>query len=196
MQIDFDQFAAPLIRPLFRGSLPAFQGAPMRKIISKGIGRERSMPEIAYALATGYHETMRFLHLREIGYGNGRDYGRPIQTWRNETQTYFGRGLAHLTWLGNYGSQTARLSARFGRPIDLVNNPELAADPEIAAEILWDGMIHGTFTGKALSDYFGDGRKDYVGARRIINGTDKNIEIAEIAKTFHAALIGANRPSA
>lgn len=197
MQIDFDRFTAPLIQPLFRGSLPAQQAAPMRRIIAGGLARGRSIAEIAYALATGYHESMRYLKMHEIGRGAGHPYGNGQMTWRDQTQVYYGRGLVHLTWLGNYGDQTARLSARLGRPVDLVNNPDLAADPEIAAEILWDGMIHGTFRGRTLSDYFANGRKDYVGARDIINGgADKAAEIAAIARQFEAALTGAAREAA
>ena len=191
MKIDFQRFTAPLIATMFRGSLPEFQAAPMRKVIDVGLAHGRSVPEIAYALATGYHETQRFLRMTEIGAGANKIYGQPLRTWSNETQTYFGRGIPQLTWLGNYGRQTARLSARLGRPVDLVNNPGLAADPEISAEILWDGMIFGTFTGKSLADYFAQGRKDYVGARAIINRNDQDALIASYAEQFEAALTGA-----
>jgi uncharacterized membrane protein YccC len=49
-------------------------------------------------------------------------------------------------------------------------------------------MLQGAFTGKRLSDYIGNGRRDYVGARRIINGTDRANEIAAIAEKFRTAL--------
>jgi hypothetical protein len=39
-----------------------------------------------------------------------------------------------------------------------------------------------------LSDYIGNGRRDYVSARRIINGTDRAKEIAAIAEKFRTAL--------
>jgi hypothetical protein len=45
-------------------------------------------------------------------------------------------------------------------------------------------MKHGVFTGKALRDYSRPGRIDFVGARRIINGTDKASLVASYAKEF------------
>ena len=50
------------------------------------------------------------------------------------------------------------------------------------------GMLEGWFTNKKLSDYFDNGKKDYVGARKIINGVDKKQEIAAHARVFERAL--------
>jgi hypothetical protein len=52
-------------------------------------------------------------------------------------------------------------------------------------------MAAGIYTGKKLSDYIGNGKRDYVNARRIINGTDKAQQIAAIAESFRSALIAA-----
>lgn len=57
--------------------------------------------------------------------------------------------------------------------IDLVNNPDLALKPDIAAKIMIVGMSEGTFTGKKLSDYFNNEISDAYNARKIINGRDK-----------------------
>ena len=59
----------------------------------------------------------------------------------------------------------------------------------IALKALFDGMIKGMFTGKKLADYFNDTRTDWVNARRIVNGVDKAVEIANIAKMFYADLL-------
>lgn len=48
-------------------------------------------------------------------------------------------------------------------------------------------MVDGWFTGRKLSQYF-EGKIDYQGARRIINGTDKAIMIAGYAQTFFNGL--------
>lgn len=45
-------------------------------------------------------------------------------------------------------------------------------------------MIEGWFTGKKLSDYITLQKSDFKGARKIINGTDKDDEIAKIAKQY------------
>ena len=69
-----------------------------------------------------------------------------------------------------------------------MNHPELALNPTYAAQIMIAGMREGWFTGKKLSDYIKNGKVDYVGARRIINGTDKAQLIAGYAKQFESAL--------
>ena len=69
-----------------------------------------------------------------------------------------------------------------------MKTPALAMRPDVAAAILFYGMVEGWFTGKKLADYFGPGRNDPVGARRIINGTDKAATIAGYHATFVDAL--------
>ena len=46
------------------------------------------------------------------------------------------------------------------------------------------GMVHGTFTGKKLSNYFTATKSDWTNARRIINGLDKAAPIASLAKAW------------
>ncbi|WII92497.1 hypothetical protein QEO94_07550 [Kingella negevensis] len=57
--------------------------------------------------------------------------------------------------------------------VDLVKNPELALQPEIAAKIMRLGMVGGWFTGRKLAHYFSGSLKDFVNARAIINGDVK-----------------------
>lgn len=72
--------------------------------------------------------------------------------------------------------------------IDLVNNPEKAAVPEIAAKILIQGMRDGTFTGLKLSNVINSTKRDFVNARKIINSMDKAQQIAGIADQFFQVL--------
>ncbi|WP_449397146.1 hypothetical protein [Devosia riboflavina] len=53
-------------------------------------------------------------------------------------------------------------------------------------------MTKGTFTGKKLQDYINSDQCNYVEARRIVNGKDKDKAalIAGYAEKFEAALIG------
>ncbi len=90
-----------------------------------------------------------------------------------------------LTWKSNYQRMALITGA------DLVKRPELALDPKVAAQILFEGMGRGMFTGVGLPRYFGDGVDDPVNARRIINGTDHADDIAAIHAAFLAALTGA-----
>lgn len=109
-------------------------------------------------------------------------------TTRGDGARYCGRGFVQLTWKSNYAKMTKLLRAS-GVDVDLVANPDLAMRLDIAAAILFDGMIGGLFTGKKLGDYFNAKTTDWIGARKIINGTDKANEIAAISKAFYADLV-------
>jgi len=183
-------FHAAVTPGLFRGSLPDWQREPLDAILDEGIRRDRRLSEVAYVLATAYWETGRFKHMEEIGEGAGRDYGEAVLVSRGKRLSYHGRGFVQLTWLANY----ARMALILG--VDLVNEPDRAKEPALAARILWEGMIRGSFTGKSLADYFGEDEADYVEARRIVNGTDKAEGIAEIAREFAKALEPLRTPGA
>jgi len=176
-----------LIKNLFYGSLPDWQANPLIMLVDKCLEvGVTDIKQIAYVLATAYHESGRFRFKEEIGKGNGRSYGRLIQVWGGKRDAYYGRGWVQLTWLGNYGQFTARLSAITGKEIDLINKPELITQrDDINAYITVVGMKEGLFTGKKLSDYLGD---DYNNARRVVNGMDKHDLIASYAKKFEEAL--------
>jgi putative chitinase len=143
---------------------------------TKGVVDSR---KIAYVLATVYHETAAtFRPIAEYGRGKGRAYGKP----RPNGKVYYGRGYVQITWEENYAEFKKLLG------VDLVGNPELALDHEIASKICYWGMTKGKFTGRKLSDYFNDEKTDWVNARRIINGIDKATQIATHAKKFHQIL--------
>lgn len=133
--------------------------------------------DLAYALATTFHETDRTMQpIREYGRGAKRVYGKVDETGKAP----YGRGLVQLTWRDNYLIADRKLGLG-GR---LAADYDLALDPAIAARILVRGMIEGWFTGKRLDQY----RGDYVGARRIINGTDRAKLVAGYAEAFEAAI--------
>ncbi len=149
----------------------------------------------AYALATAYHETAHTMKpTHEYGgeaYFNRR-YGpeglNPSlakslgNTQPGDGARYAGRGFVQLTGRKNYAMMGRRLG------VGLEQMPQLALDPMTAAMILRAGMSEGLFTGKSLSTYFGPDKSDPVGARRIINGTDKAKEIAGYFARFKSAL--------
>lgn len=119
---------------------------------------------LAYMFATVWHETAATMTpISEYGFGRGRAYGKPD---KRTGLIYYGRGLVQLTHFENY--------KKYG----IEKTPEMANDPAMAAHILVDGMVNGIFTGKKLSDYFNAKKSDPIGARRIINGTDKAKMIA------------------
>jgi hypothetical protein len=139
----------------------------------------KDIRHVAYALATIAHETAWTF--------------KPIKEYRGKVLTsnqkkywntgFYGRGYVQLTWDYNYEKAGKKLG------IDLANNPDKALEPEVAIQILMHGMQEGWFTGKKLSDYINSKTKDYVNARRIINGTDKASLIAGYAKAFEKMLL-------
>ena len=146
-----------------------------------------TVQEMAYMLATAYHETAAtMLPIEEYGKGRGKRYGENIDIdgsrYKGLPHVYYGRGYIQLTWLTNYKKAGDKIC------VDLVNQPELALNPSYAAQVMIVGMREGWFTGKKLPDYIKNGKADYVGARRIINGTDKAQLIAGYAVKFEAAL--------
>lgn len=117
--------------------------------------------QIAYMLATAQHETRDFSapeedfgrsQARKLGYSGGEEF--------------YGRGYVHLTHDYNY--------RKFDELLDLggelVESPEQAKDPELAARILVIGMRDGLFTGRRLDRYINDGTQDAYNARRVVNG--------------------------
>lgn len=99
---------------------------------------------------------------------------------------YCGRGYVQLTGRYNYRNMGKYL----GQPLE--EHPSLAMRDDIAAQIMFEGMIRGMFTGKKLADYFNVKGTDWINARRIINGTDRAETIAGIAKQFYADLVAAS----
>jgi putative chitinase len=139
----------------------------------------------AYALATAHHETGRTMEpIAEWGRGQGKPYGVPCGPYR---RCYYGRGFVQLTWLSNYQRAEQAIPGS-----DLVRLPDNALLPAIAAEVLVRGMSEGWFTGRSLADYFplpASAAHDWIGARAIVNGTDRAAEIAAYALHFYDALL-------
>lgn len=154
----------------------------------------------AYALATAYHETAHtMLPIKE--YGGDKYFFRRYDiegqnpslakrlgnTVPGDGAKYAGRGYVQITGRANNERAGKKLN------IDLINNPDLALNKDIAARILREGMRDGWFTGKRLADYLPASgaatRSQFRSARRIINGVDKADLIASYALDFQNALI-------
>lgn len=149
----------------FGGRITQEQVDGLTKILdewdSRGLEDERWL---AYMLATTFHETAyKMQPIREMG---GEKYLRSKKYY-----PWVGEGLVQVTWEANH--------KKFG-----ANKPgELLTWP-IALRGLFDGMINGMYTGKKLGHYFNDKITDPVGARKIINGTDKDKLIAKYYENF------------
>jgi hypothetical protein len=145
------------------------------------------IPQVAYILATARHECL----WREVFF-ESRTEGGPVSyfnrydpvlatgpdqrawaikmenTQQGDGYKYRGRGYPQLTWKKNY----RRCGELIG--VDLVNNPERAAEPAISAACIIRAMLNGTFTELKLDKFVNKkGEKDYLNARKVVNGVDK-----------------------
>jgi predicted chitinase len=144
----------------------------IKEASNKGLLRN----QLAYVLATAYHETAHTM--KPV-----REYGGEKYLKSKKYYPYVGMGYVQLTWDYNY----KRASEELG--VDFLSNPKLLLDPKYATPILILGMIEGWFTGKKLSDYITFNKSDYVNARRIINGVDKKELIAGYAEQYDKLLL-------
>ena len=139
--------------------------------------------QAAYVLATAEWETNYTFEPVAEAY-----WVKNAEAWRKKNLRYwpwYGRGFVQLTWEANYRKAGEKIG------VDLIADPDAAMVPANAAKILVLGMKEGWFTGKALGDYITLQASDFVGARRIINGTDKAAKIAALAKTHDRDLLAA-----
>lgn len=138
--------------------------------------------QLAYFFASiGHESAWYFLPIKEKRARPGqRVYEVQNRYWNTG---YYGRGIIQLTHKRNYELFTKLLK------IDLVKNPDKALDAEISYKIASFGMQNGSFTGKKLSDYINSKECDYHNARRIVNGTDRAQDIANMAKKFENMLV-------
>lgn len=132
--------------------------------------------QLAYVLATAYHETAHTM--RPV-----REYGTEAYLKSKKYYPYVGMGYVQLTWDYNYKKASYKLD------VDFLKNPKLLLEPKYAAPILVIGMKEGWFTGKKLSDYITLSKSDFKNARRIVNGTDKADLIAGYAVEYDKLLL-------
>jgi hypothetical protein len=157
-------------------------------IISEGSSRKILLNDLAYILATTFHETAhRMQPIAEYGKGKGREYG----VKGKYDQVPYGRGYVQLTWDFNYEKADKELKLRGA----LLKDFDLALRPDIAVQILFKGMEQGWFTGKKLRDFIdtideddAEDQREFEEGRRVINGVDKKRLIASYAIIFERAL--------
>jgi hypothetical protein len=142
---------------------------------------------IAYVLASAHWESLLGLQMTEMASGDAYQ-GRLGNTAPGDGRRYKGRGFVQITGRDKYTFYTRHLS-KTRLQIDLVNNPEQAACPDIAAMIIAHGMHTGSYTGASLAKFGVDGSFNFFDARAIANG-DKNRKEPGASDTNGSAIAG------
>ena len=146
---------------------------------------------ISYVLATCLHETAFTLDpINEKGeksyfnkYEPNTQIGKNLgNTQKGDGFAFRGKGFVQITGRANY----KKMSSYVG--YDLITNPQLALNKDVAYQILVVGMTKGLFTGKKLSDYINKKETNYRLARRVVNGNDKADKIAYYAQCIETIL--------
>jgi hypothetical protein len=169
---------------LFGGSLTQSQVSGINAVLDEWEKRHLTdLRWLAYMLATDKHETNATMQAVREAYWMSEEWRKThLRYW-----PYYGRGLVQLTWEENY----RKMSKVVG--VDLVANPDAALDLAQAVQVMFEGMMRaetgvGDFTGACLEQFFNATTDDPIGARRIINGTDKAPLIAGYHYDFLTAL--------
>lgn len=157
----------------------------MEKVLNFGKARGTPLADMAYILATAWWESAQTMQPVVEAYWMSED-------WRKDNLRYYpwhGRGLIQTTWEDGY----RRMGDVMG--VDLIADPDKLLEWKYALPALFVGMEKGIYTGKKLSDYIDnideDDKEDlreFSNARRIVNGTDKQVTIGKLALKFEAAL--------
>lgn len=184
MTIDRKKFFDGIRQGPFPGKLDAGQVKGCTAILDEWDRRKLTdLRWLADMLGTTKWETDHTM--QPIKEGGSLKYLKSKKYW-----PWYGRGYVQLTWEANYKKFRDRVFRLFN--VDIIADPDLAMRPDVAAFIMFEGMINGEFTGKKLGDYFNAAKTDWIGSRRIINGTDRAAEIASISKQFYADLVAAS----
>lgn len=172
-------------RATFGGKMIASQVAGINSILDEWDRRElQDLRHLGYILATTKWETASTMQpITELG---SQKYlrGKPYWPW-------IGRGYVQLTWKSNYLKFRDRVHEQFD--VDIIVDMTAALRPNVAAFIMFEGMLRGEFTGRKLGDFFNGKTTDWLNARRIINGTDRASIVAALGKSFFADLTSANQ---
>jgi hypothetical protein len=202
-----------IIRPIFGGHMNQSQVVGVEAII-EGFAKwgDRRVGTLAYCLGTTWWETAKTMRPIKETFRQSDGAGPDDQTvirrldaafakgqlkwvkkpyWRDG---WFGRGLVQLTHESNYSGRIRdAVFAEFG--VDIHKERDLVMRMDIAVFILIKGIINGWFTGKDADDFIDDidefdeeDRKEYLGARRIVNGQDRAKEIADASLVFEDAI--------
>lgn len=140
-----------------------------------------TLEQWAYIFATVFHETAHTFEPVREAFNKSED-------WRKANLRYwphYGRGYVQITWKRNYDLFTRLVKEHLNIRIKGMDD---FMHPNIAFFTLIYGFKNGSFTGARIDKYITISKKDYINARRCINGSDKAEKIADHAEEFERIL--------
>jgi len=162
----------------------------MEKHLAYAKEHDISILKLPYILATSWWETGQTMTpVLEAHWVNN------AEAWRKRNlryYPYYGRGLIQVTWKDNYIKVASMLglSKTF-----FILSPEKLLEWKYALPALFLGMEQGIYTGKNIDYYIdeedeGDEEdlREFIAARRVVNGTDKAAAIGKLSINFEYAL--------
>ena len=180
LTVDTGLFTVDLVAQIFqgtpRGNIEKYLPLVLQALEKVGLG-DRDM--VLMALGTIRAETSGFVPISEgRSKHNTADGGRPFGLYDTRAdlghsavgdgEKYKGRGFVQLTGKYNY----RKFSAELGLGDRLLNEPELANDPQIAADLL--ALFLKNQEGRCIRIALA--RKDYKAARKCVNGGRHGLE--------------------
>ena len=198
LTVDTGLFTVDLVAQIFqgtpRGNIEKYLPPVLQALEKVGLG-DRDM--VLMALGTIRAETSGFVPISEgRSKYNTADGGRPFGLYdtrsdlgnsaEGDGEKYKGRGFVQLTGKHNY----RKFSAELGLGDRLVNEPDLANDPQIAADLLALFL-----KSKEARTRVALALKDYAKARRYVNGGHHGLEAFTNAFQTGLALIKGSHTS-
>ena len=169
--------------------------------LNEGERRHEPLAKLAYVLATVWWETAKTMQPVREAYWVGNGNETIAENWRRTHLRYYpfyGRSYPQFTWEGNYKKASDIWNTQHrgdGPMVDFVKNPDAIMNPAYGVPLTFDAMEAGWFTGKKLGDFIDDidegdaeDLREFINARRVVNGVDKNVEIGRLAIGFESAL--------
>lgn len=208
LKLDFDK-----VRAVFGGSLTQKQVDGLNAIVDTWnvVAHTDNRQQLADVLATAKWESAHTMQpVKETGTAKvpqpsdelviarlNKAYAAGKLPWVKKPywkDGWFGRGLVQLTHEFNYkGPLRNAVNLKFG--VDIYTDRDATLRLDVAAFILVWGMVHGVFTGQSLNAVIDDldesdveDYKEFLAARKIINGTDHAADIAKLALAFEACI--------
>ena len=192
-------------REIFNGRLSQQQVDGMQKLLDVWFHylhpNDHSVKHLAYCLGTCPVETGNtFQPIKERG---GREYlhrmydiqgARPTKALElgndkpGDGVKYAGEGHVQNTGKRNARKATTELNNQFNLGVDLVRYPSQRGHFLVSALSLYFGTIQGWWTGAGLTKYLNGEKRDWINARRTVNGVDRARQIAATSQVFYTAI--------